>query len=222
MLNVRLSDVWDNIVAEMISLPRNKNIWSITRRLVCSAAVYYIWQERNNRLFKREERSVETVLKIVIQAVEMKLMGLLVKDSKTVKEVEPSDTLDVNGITTGKLETYFMGSSHLESPVRNHRSSRKSPSSLSKINTSIERSLPIYKVPKTRQSLLLLLAGQNRNLQATPSATQGQGEKATLQNRDRRSGRDVDHNGSGSSKSRQADHHRNRHRSRSPPRDEVS
>ncbi|GKD50390.1 hypothetical protein Tco_1279366 [Tanacetum coccineum] len=85
MLNVSL---WDNIVAEMISLPRNKNIWSITRRLVCSAAVYYIWQERNNRLFKREERSVETFLKIVIQAVEMKLMGLLVKDSKTVKEVE--------------------------------------------------------------------------------------------------------------------------------------
>ncbi|GKD37780.1 RNA-directed DNA polymerase, eukaryota, reverse transcriptase zinc-binding domain protein [Tanacetum coccineum] len=88
MLNVRLSDVWDNIVAEMISLPRNKNIRSITRKLVCSAAVYYIWQERNNRLFKREERSVEIVLKIVTQAVKMKLIGLLVKDSKTVKEVE--------------------------------------------------------------------------------------------------------------------------------------
>ncbi|GJR17055.1 reverse transcriptase domain-containing protein [Tanacetum coccineum] len=33
------------------------------------------------------------------------------------------------GITTGKSETYFMGSSHPESPVvRNHRSSRRSPS----------------------------------------------------------------------------------------------
>ncbi|GKA80728.1 FHA domain-containing protein DDL [Tanacetum coccineum] len=48
----------------------------------------------------------------------------------------------------------------------------------------------------------------------------GEGDKATRKERDRRSGRDVDHNGSGSSKSRQADHHRNRHRSRSPPRDE--
>ncbi|GJU86462.1 hypothetical protein Tco_1294008 [Tanacetum coccineum] len=49
-LNVRLSGCWDQIIDEMKALPAKKNISSIVRRLVCGAAVYYIWQERNNRL----------------------------------------------------------------------------------------------------------------------------------------------------------------------------
>ncbi|GJV20379.1 RNA-directed DNA polymerase, eukaryota, reverse transcriptase zinc-binding domain protein [Tanacetum coccineum] len=46
------------------------------------------WQERNNRLFKNEKRESKTVLNIAKEAVGMKLMGLKVKESKTVKEVE--------------------------------------------------------------------------------------------------------------------------------------
>ncbi|GJV83163.1 hypothetical protein Tco_1523061 [Tanacetum coccineum] len=52
LLNVRLSEGWDQIIMEMVALPLNKNIWSVVRRIVCSAAVYYIWQERNNRLYQ--------------------------------------------------------------------------------------------------------------------------------------------------------------------------
>nr|GEV73046.1 hypothetical protein [Tanacetum cinerariifolium] len=79
---------WDHMVSEMKTLPSNKNIWSIVRRLVCSVAVYYIWQERNNRLFKKEKRDKKTIFNIVIETIRMKLMGIKVKDSRTVKELE--------------------------------------------------------------------------------------------------------------------------------------
>ncbi|GKA51156.1 RNA-directed DNA polymerase, eukaryota, reverse transcriptase zinc-binding domain protein [Tanacetum coccineum] len=88
MLNVRLSRCWDKIINEVKALELNKNIWSIMRRLVCGAAVFYIWQERNNRLFKNEKRDSNTILNIVKEIVKMKLIGIKVKESRIVKEVE--------------------------------------------------------------------------------------------------------------------------------------
>ncbi|GKF07892.1 RNA-directed DNA polymerase, eukaryota, reverse transcriptase zinc-binding domain protein, partial [Tanacetum coccineum] len=73
LLNVGLSSEWDQIIMEMKGLPLNKNIWSIVRRLVCNAAVYYIWQERNNRIFKNEKRDKKTMFNLVKENVGMKL-----------------------------------------------------------------------------------------------------------------------------------------------------
>ncbi|GJV61464.1 hypothetical protein Tco_1467564, partial [Tanacetum coccineum] len=78
----------DHIISEIKALPSNKNIWSIVRRLVCGAAVYYIWQERNNILFKNEKGDSNNILNIVKETVGMKLIGIKVKESRTVKEVE--------------------------------------------------------------------------------------------------------------------------------------
>ncbi|GKE08939.1 hypothetical protein Tco_1412490, partial [Tanacetum coccineum] len=87
-LNIGLSSVWDNIVQEIIIMPMNNNIWSIIRRLVCAAAVYFVWQERNKRMFGEEKKDSGELIKIGIESVRMKLMGLKVKDSRSVKEVE--------------------------------------------------------------------------------------------------------------------------------------
>ncbi|GJR51139.1 RNA-directed DNA polymerase, eukaryota, reverse transcriptase zinc-binding domain protein [Tanacetum coccineum] len=88
MLNVKLSECWDHIIDEMKVLPSNKNIWSIVRRLVCGTAVYYIWHERNNRLFKNEKRDINTIINIAKEAVGMKLLGIKVKESGMLKKVE--------------------------------------------------------------------------------------------------------------------------------------
>ncbi|GJS97584.1 hypothetical protein Tco_0804552 [Tanacetum coccineum] len=88
MLNVKLSECWDHIIDEMKVLPSNKNIWSIVRRLVCGTVVYYIWQERNNRLFKNEKRDINTIINIAKEAVGMKLLGIKVKESGMLKKVE--------------------------------------------------------------------------------------------------------------------------------------
>ncbi|GJW58161.1 RNA-directed DNA polymerase, eukaryota, reverse transcriptase zinc-binding domain protein [Tanacetum coccineum] len=88
MLNVRLSVRWNTIIREMVALPINRNIWSIVRRIVLNAAVYYIWQERNHRIFKNEKRDKEAIINLIKENTMMKLMGLKVKDSSTVKKVE--------------------------------------------------------------------------------------------------------------------------------------
>ncbi|GKA57946.1 hypothetical protein Tco_0757134 [Tanacetum coccineum] len=85
-LNIGLSSVWDNIVQEIIIMPMNNNIWSIIRRLVCAAAVYFVWQERNKRMFGEEKMDSEELIKIVTESVRMKLMGLKVKDSRCVPD----------------------------------------------------------------------------------------------------------------------------------------
>ncbi|GJT01793.1 RNA-directed DNA polymerase, eukaryota, reverse transcriptase zinc-binding domain protein [Tanacetum coccineum] len=50
--------------------------------------MYYIWQERNNRIFKNEKRDKDAIFSIIKDIIVIKLIGLRVKESKTVHEVE--------------------------------------------------------------------------------------------------------------------------------------
>ncbi|GJU37161.1 RNA-directed DNA polymerase, eukaryota, reverse transcriptase zinc-binding domain protein [Tanacetum coccineum] len=88
MLNVQLSYVWHIIVDELIGLPNNKNVWSIVRRLVFGAAVYFIWQERNRRMFQNEKREVKNVVDLIKETVRLKLASFVVKNGRTVRNVE--------------------------------------------------------------------------------------------------------------------------------------
>nr|GEW25340.1 hypothetical protein [Tanacetum cinerariifolium] len=62
MLSVNMAFSWGHIVEEMCNLLNNNNIWSIVRRIVLGAMVYFIWQERNNKIFKEEKRDVKTMV----------------------------------------------------------------------------------------------------------------------------------------------------------------
>ena len=44
-------------------------------------AVYYIWQERNIRIFQNDFRTKETVFKIIVDSVRHKFLGLNIKRS---------------------------------------------------------------------------------------------------------------------------------------------
>ncbi|GJV48458.1 RNA-directed DNA polymerase, eukaryota, reverse transcriptase zinc-binding domain protein [Tanacetum coccineum] len=61
---------------------------SIVIRIVVNAALYFIWQERNNKIFKKEKRDKETIVKLIKENTVMKLIGLKVKEYITVNEVE--------------------------------------------------------------------------------------------------------------------------------------
>lgn len=43
------------------------------------ASVYFIWQERNSRLFRDKSRSVDVVFDLIKKTVRLKLMGLDIK-----------------------------------------------------------------------------------------------------------------------------------------------
>lgn len=77
---------WQDVISLMSSRPLNKSIWSIIQRLLFSAVVYFIWQERNYRQFQEKERSVEILANHIIETVKMRLMGLKVKNSSQVKQ----------------------------------------------------------------------------------------------------------------------------------------
>nr|GEU97574.1 protein MOR1 isoform X2 [Tanacetum cinerariifolium] len=67
--------------------PRIEYKMSVLRRIVVAAAVYYVWNEKNKRLFDRESRNVETITRLIIEYVKLKLMSLTVKQSVQVRKV---------------------------------------------------------------------------------------------------------------------------------------
>ena len=51
MMNLeQMTNNWDEIMDVFMSLPSNRSIMSIVRRVVIAACIYYIWNERNKRL----------------------------------------------------------------------------------------------------------------------------------------------------------------------------
>ncbi|GJV73508.1 RNA-directed DNA polymerase, eukaryota, reverse transcriptase zinc-binding domain protein [Tanacetum coccineum] len=87
-LNVSMPFSWENSVKELCRLPNTKNIWSIVRKLVFGAIVYFILQERNKRIFKGERRDVNSLVHVIKEVIRLKLAGMEVKESNTIKEVE--------------------------------------------------------------------------------------------------------------------------------------
>ncbi|GJZ05399.1 RNA-directed DNA polymerase, eukaryota, reverse transcriptase zinc-binding domain protein [Tanacetum coccineum] len=64
LLSVNMSFNWIEIMEELKKLPNNQNIWSIVRKLIFGAVVYYIWIERNNKIFK-EERDGKALIQCI-------------------------------------------------------------------------------------------------------------------------------------------------------------
>ena len=57
---------WDLI---MLELHANRGPGKIIQKLALSATIYYIWRERNSRIFRNSEQVVVKVFKMIRQAV---------------------------------------------------------------------------------------------------------------------------------------------------------
>nr|GEW40904.1 RNA-directed DNA polymerase, eukaryota, reverse transcriptase zinc-binding domain protein [Tanacetum cinerariifolium] len=88
LLSVNMPFSRRNIMEELQRFPNNNNIWSIIRKLMFGAVAYYIWQERNNRVFRDEKIDEMTLVQIIKEIIQLRITGFAVKDSKAVKEVE--------------------------------------------------------------------------------------------------------------------------------------
>ncbi|KAD7117874.1 hypothetical protein E3N88_05142 [Mikania micrantha] len=75
------------------------SIWSIVNRLVFSATVYYIWQERNLRRYENKYRPVDDLCSLILGVVRLRLMSLNVKGSRASMEV--MKLWDTRGLQVG-------------------------------------------------------------------------------------------------------------------------
>ncbi|MFS7912518.1 hypothetical protein Hanom_Chr02g00130851 [Helianthus anomalus] len=69
-----VDDQWDSIIAWLSQNAINKSAESIVSKLVVPASSYFIWQERNNRLFSSIQRTATMIANIILHTVRLKLM----------------------------------------------------------------------------------------------------------------------------------------------------
>ncbi|GKD10711.1 RNA-directed DNA polymerase, eukaryota, reverse transcriptase zinc-binding domain protein [Tanacetum coccineum] len=79
---------FSNISQYLIDAGNGNNIRSVIRRIAFSANIYSIWKERNERIFRDVKRNSEDVFKSIVEEIRHKLLGLTVKDSKAIRDVE--------------------------------------------------------------------------------------------------------------------------------------
>ncbi|GJU98053.1 RNA-directed DNA polymerase, eukaryota, reverse transcriptase zinc-binding domain protein [Tanacetum coccineum] len=71
----RISDDWGDIVNRMSCLPYTNAIRSVLRRLILATIVYYIWKERNSRLFSNNRMKEDVLLQNIKENIKLQLQG---------------------------------------------------------------------------------------------------------------------------------------------------
>nr|GEW44821.1 ribonuclease H-like domain-containing protein [Tanacetum cinerariifolium] len=104
-----LSYIWAEVVSGITVRKASNSLWSVIQRLVFGVAIYYIWQERNFRLFRKNERSTDVVFKLIVDTVRLKLMVLKTKYSTKVEKAAVISNLSLKGIkkVDTKLESNY-------------------------------------------------------------------------------------------------------------------
>ncbi|GKD49233.1 hypothetical protein Tco_1278209 [Tanacetum coccineum] len=77
--------LWKDIIMEFSQSTNCNNVLNILRRLVCGVAVYYIWQEKNARIFGNGKKDEKMLCKEIKETIRMMLLSLQVKESKAMK-----------------------------------------------------------------------------------------------------------------------------------------
>ena len=98
-----IGPIWDDIVDWIKPLSTKRSIVSVVARLVLAATTYFIWQERNFRLFQNQSRKVAQVRDIIVHNVRLKLLTFRFKKMNSV--VLLLDTWNVSDVFAEGLNT---------------------------------------------------------------------------------------------------------------------
>ncbi|GKF65415.1 hypothetical protein Tco_0191932 [Tanacetum coccineum] len=77
----------DIIIDTLIPMSKRRSAQSVVAKIVVATCCYYIWQERNFRLFKNLKRSPQQVIDCIKVTVRLKLLSCYFKKSKDAMEV---------------------------------------------------------------------------------------------------------------------------------------
>ncbi|GJT71235.1 RNA-directed DNA polymerase, eukaryota, reverse transcriptase zinc-binding domain protein [Tanacetum coccineum] len=88
MMNMDKIDYqWNEVVSDLLKYKHGKNIWSAVRRISFAAMIYYIWQERNQRIFRGENRDTNDLFKAISEVIKLKQMNIKVRNTADVRKV---------------------------------------------------------------------------------------------------------------------------------------
>lgn len=80
---------WQDLVAHVSANWKGKLLDQIINKIVLASLVYYIWQERNSRMFQSQFRTTRQVIASIIESVRFKIMGLRIRiSSRTSRTLE--------------------------------------------------------------------------------------------------------------------------------------
>ena len=81
-------DSWEETVNKMNSYNNNRSVWVIIKKICLAATVYFIWHERNGRLFSNVNRSAEALFSIICDEIRAKLVSIKVRINSNVLKAE--------------------------------------------------------------------------------------------------------------------------------------
>ncbi|GJZ96717.1 hypothetical protein Tco_0669051 [Tanacetum coccineum] len=73
---------YKEVVDYLIPLAKRRSCKSVIAKLVFSASVYYIWQERNARIFSNQKRTSTQISEVIKSGVRLKLLSCSFKKSR--------------------------------------------------------------------------------------------------------------------------------------------
>nr|GEZ92368.1 hypothetical protein [Tanacetum cinerariifolium] len=71
------------IIQDLLPVVKHRTTVSVIAKLVVAASAYYVWQERNWRLFKKGKRSSDQIVECIVSSVHLKLLSCKLKKSKS-------------------------------------------------------------------------------------------------------------------------------------------
>nr|GEU40392.1 retrovirus-related Pol polyprotein from transposon 17.6 [Tanacetum cinerariifolium] len=77
------NEVFQQILLEVISFSKRKSPKSVIAKLVLAASAYFIWQERNWRMFKNNKRTMQQVRECIYSTVRLKLLSCRFKKTRS-------------------------------------------------------------------------------------------------------------------------------------------
>ncbi|KAJ0892199.1 putative reverse transcriptase zinc-binding domain-containing protein [Helianthus annuus] len=96
-----VNPVWEEIISWLLDRRSLKKLNNVVARLITAAAAYYIWRERNARLFRNTTRPPDVLAKHILATVRYKLMGMKFKNTCQVVETLRKWSIHGNLIVDG-------------------------------------------------------------------------------------------------------------------------
>lgn len=72
----------DDILGWLVPKANMKSVGVVVAKLVFAASTYFIWQERNLRLFEKKKRKKEQVIELILNTVRLKLLSFWYKKTR--------------------------------------------------------------------------------------------------------------------------------------------